>query len=213
MSKQTRRIETPQFFWMRVAMGLFLDEKGTRESKAIGLYDLYKTRRFCSSTPTLFNSGTLHSLALELLSRRHTGYDRIGIEKHLGYSCRGAGACPRWIRFIASSGNARQAEQQAIGGSVPLGDAGGKDMDSPKEDHLIFAIPGESVAVSGNGLREGSPACVDYRGRREQCYTVKSQYSAVCERLLETDFLKHADWIPAGDLQKGDFVEMIFPPR
>jgi ribonucleotide reductase alpha subunit len=61
VSKSTRRIETPQFFWMRVAMGLFLDEKGDRESKVCGLYDLYKTRRFCSSTPTLFNSGTMHS--------------------------------------------------------------------------------------------------------------------------------------------------------
>jgi ribonucleoside-diphosphate reductase alpha chain len=61
LSKPSRRIETPQFFWMRVAMGLFLDEKGDRESKAMGLYELYKTRRFCSSTPTLFNSGTLHS--------------------------------------------------------------------------------------------------------------------------------------------------------
>ena len=61
VSKASRRIETPQFFWMRVSMGLFLDEKGDRESKAAALYDLYKTRRFCSSTPTLFNSGTLHS--------------------------------------------------------------------------------------------------------------------------------------------------------
>ncbi len=59
--KPSRRIETPQFFWMRVAMGLFLDEKQDRESLVVGLYDLYKSRRFCSSTPTLFNSGTLHS--------------------------------------------------------------------------------------------------------------------------------------------------------
>jgi ribonucleoside-diphosphate reductase alpha chain len=59
--KPSRRIETPQFFWMRVAMGLFLDEPGDREAKVMGLYDLYKSRRFCSSTPTLFNSGTLHS--------------------------------------------------------------------------------------------------------------------------------------------------------
>jgi ribonucleoside-diphosphate reductase alpha chain len=61
VSKAPRRIETPQFFWMRVAMGLFIDEKGDRESKSTALYDLYKTRRFCSSTPTLFNSGTMHS--------------------------------------------------------------------------------------------------------------------------------------------------------
>ncbi|QYM78751.1 ribonucleoside-diphosphate reductase subunit alpha [Horticoccus luteus] len=56
-----RRIETPQFFWLRVAMGLMLDEKGDREARVTGLYELYKSRRFCSSTPTLFNSGTLHS--------------------------------------------------------------------------------------------------------------------------------------------------------
>ncbi len=59
--KPSRRLETPQFFWMRVAMGLMLDEANDREGKAAALYDLYKTRRFCSSTPTLFNSGTLHS--------------------------------------------------------------------------------------------------------------------------------------------------------
>lgn len=56
-----RRMETPQIFWMRVAMGLFVDEKAEKEEKAISLYTLYKSRRFCSSTPTLFNSGTLHS--------------------------------------------------------------------------------------------------------------------------------------------------------
>ncbi len=56
-----RRIETPQFFWMRVAMGLFKKEESVREDWAIRLYNLYKGRRFCSSTPTLFNSGTLHS--------------------------------------------------------------------------------------------------------------------------------------------------------
>jgi ribonucleoside-diphosphate reductase alpha chain len=59
--KPSRRIETPQFFWMRVAMGLFIDEKTEREPLITGLYELYKSRRFCSSTPTLFNAGTLHS--------------------------------------------------------------------------------------------------------------------------------------------------------
>ena len=56
-----RRIETPQFFWMRVAMGLFKREEKEREGWVVRLYNLYKGRRFCSSTPTLFNSGTLHS--------------------------------------------------------------------------------------------------------------------------------------------------------
>ena len=56
-----RRIETPQLFWMRVAMGLFLNENEDREGWVCRLYGLYKSRRYCSSTPTLFNSGTPHS--------------------------------------------------------------------------------------------------------------------------------------------------------
>jgi len=59
--KPSRRIETPQFFWMRVSMGLFSGEESNREDWVIRLYNLYKSRRFCSSTPTLFNSGTPHS--------------------------------------------------------------------------------------------------------------------------------------------------------
>jgi len=46
---------------MRVAMGLFIGEKEPADDWVIRLYSLYKGRRFCSSTPTLFNSGTLHS--------------------------------------------------------------------------------------------------------------------------------------------------------
>jgi ribonucleoside-diphosphate reductase alpha chain len=42
-------------------MGLFRHEPTRREEWAVRLYNLYKGRRFCSSTPTLFNSGTLHS--------------------------------------------------------------------------------------------------------------------------------------------------------
>ena len=56
-----RRIESPQLFWMRVSMGLMVGETEDPEGKIIDLYRLYSSRRFCSSTPTLFNSGTLHS--------------------------------------------------------------------------------------------------------------------------------------------------------
>ncbi|WP_281983649.1 ribonucleoside-diphosphate reductase subunit alpha [Azonexus hydrophilus] len=55
-----RRIETPQLFFMRVAMGLALNEID-REARAIEFYDLISRFDFMCSTPTLFNSGTLHS--------------------------------------------------------------------------------------------------------------------------------------------------------
>jgi len=53
------RIETPQYFFMRVSMGLALNEE-KREERAIEFYETLSSFRFMSSTPTLFNSGTLH---------------------------------------------------------------------------------------------------------------------------------------------------------
>jgi ribonucleoside-diphosphate reductase alpha chain len=58
---QPRRIEAPQIFWLRVAMGVCLAEPPEdRTDRAIALYGMYRARRFCSSTPTLFNAGTNH---------------------------------------------------------------------------------------------------------------------------------------------------------
>jgi ribonucleoside-diphosphate reductase alpha chain len=54
------RIEMPQAFYMRVAMGLALNEKD-REARAIEFYHLLSSFDFMSSTPTLFNAGTLRS--------------------------------------------------------------------------------------------------------------------------------------------------------
>ncbi len=54
------RIETPQIFWMRVAMGLSIGEGDKKNEKAIEFYDLISKFHYVSSTPTLFNSGTLH---------------------------------------------------------------------------------------------------------------------------------------------------------
>ncbi|EGF33403.1 Ribonucleotide reductase of class Ia (aerobic), alpha subunit [Oxalobacteraceae bacterium IMCC9480] len=54
------RIEMPQAFYMRVAMGLALNE-AKREERAIEFYNLLSSFDFMSSTPTLFNSGTLRS--------------------------------------------------------------------------------------------------------------------------------------------------------
>ncbi len=52
------RFELPQAFFMRVAMGLAINEVD-RETRAIEFYDLLSSFDFMSSTPTLFNSGTL----------------------------------------------------------------------------------------------------------------------------------------------------------
>jgi ribonucleoside-diphosphate reductase alpha chain len=60
LHRDGRRFELPQTFFMRVAMGLALNEID-REARAIEFYELLSSFDFMSSTPTLFNSGTRHS--------------------------------------------------------------------------------------------------------------------------------------------------------
>ena len=57
---EKRRIEAPQYFWMRVAMGLAMREGEEKTERAIEFYDVLSQFLFTSATPTLFNSGTLH---------------------------------------------------------------------------------------------------------------------------------------------------------
>jgi ribonucleoside-diphosphate reductase alpha chain len=57
--KDECRIELPQAFFMRVAMGLAHSEGKQKNQKAIEFYELISQFDYMSSTPTLFNSGTL----------------------------------------------------------------------------------------------------------------------------------------------------------
>jgi ribonucleoside-diphosphate reductase alpha chain len=60
LHKDDVRYELPQTFFMRVSMGLALNETDKNE-RAIEFYNLLSSFDFMSSTPTLFNSGTVHS--------------------------------------------------------------------------------------------------------------------------------------------------------
>jgi ribonucleoside-diphosphate reductase alpha chain len=51
-----QKVETPQAFWMRIAMGLALNEQH-KEERAAEFYEAFSTLRYVSSTPTLFHSG------------------------------------------------------------------------------------------------------------------------------------------------------------
>ena len=72
-----RRMESPQAFYMRVAMGLCLDEEN-KEEKAVEIYNMMSEFRYSPSTPTLFNSGTQRSqLSSCYLSTVHDSIDGI----------------------------------------------------------------------------------------------------------------------------------------
>ena len=60
LHKDGVRFELPQVFFMRVAMGLSIEESD-REARAIEFYNLLSSFDYMASTPTLFNAGTLRS--------------------------------------------------------------------------------------------------------------------------------------------------------
>ncbi len=60
LRQDQKLMETPQAFWMRVAMGLALNEEN-KDDKAIEFYNLFSQFLYTPSTPTLFNSGTTRS--------------------------------------------------------------------------------------------------------------------------------------------------------
>ncbi|MBU6310475.1 ribonucleoside-diphosphate reductase subunit alpha [Patescibacteria group bacterium] len=58
--KNKEHLEAPQQFWMRVALGVALAEKDSREEWALKFYDVISSLRFVPSTPTLFHAGLPH---------------------------------------------------------------------------------------------------------------------------------------------------------
>jgi ribonucleoside-diphosphate reductase alpha chain len=109
----TRRIEAPQLFWMRVAMGVCLAEEGGREARVLDLYGAYRERRFCSSTPTLFNAGTPHSQ----LSSCYLYVVGDSLESIMGRGIAENAMCSKWAGGLGGSWTAVRGTGSHIAGT------------------------------------------------------------------------------------------------
>ena len=136
-----RRIELPQAFFMRVAMGLALREKD-REARAIEFYDVLSTFDFMSSTPTLFNSGTqrsqLSSCYLTTVADDLTGiYDAIKENALLAKYAGGLGNDWTPVRALGSHIKGTNGKSQGV---VPF----------------LKVVNDTAVAVNQGGKRKGA---------------------------------------------------------
>jgi ribonucleoside-diphosphate reductase alpha chain len=182
VSKPSKRIETPQFFWMRVAMGLFLDEKGDRESKACGLYDLYKTRRFCSSTPTLFNSGTLHSQ----LSSCYLYYVDDSIEGIFQRGIAENAYLSKWAGGLGGSWTAVRGTGAYIGGT---------NGESQGVIPFLKLHNDQLVAVNQGGKRRGS-GCAYLESWHNDIFEFLELRKNTGDDRRRTHDMNTANWIP-----------------
>jgi len=136
-----QRIELPQAFFMRVAMGLALREKD-RETRAIEFYDVLSSFDFMSSTPTLFNSGTqrsqLSSCYLTTVSDNLEGiYDAIKENALLAKYAGGLGNDWTPVRALGSHIKGTNGKSQGV---VPF----------------LKVVNDTAVAVNQGGKRKGA---------------------------------------------------------
>ena len=136
-----QRIELPQAFFMRVSMGLALNE-ANREARAIEFYNVLSTFDFMSSTPTLFNAGTLRSQLsscyLTTVSDDLTGiYDAIKENALLAKYAGGLGNDWTPVRALGSRIKGTNGKSQGV---VPF----------------LKVVNDTAVAVNQGGKRKGA---------------------------------------------------------
>lgn len=139
-----QRIELPQVFFMRVAMGLAIAEID-REARAIEFYQILSSFDFMSSTPTLFNAGTLHSQLsscyLSTVSDNLDGiYEAIKDNALLAKYAGGLGNDWTPVRAMRSHIKGTNGESQGV---VPF----------------LKVVNDTAVAVNQGGKRKGAVCC------------------------------------------------------
>jgi ribonucleoside-diphosphate reductase alpha chain len=139
-----QRIELPQVFFMRVAMGLAIAEID-REARAIEFYQILSSFDFMSSTPTLFNAGTLHSQLsscyLTTVSDDLDGiYEAIKENALLAKYAGGLGNDWTPVRAMRSHIKGTNGESQGV---VPF----------------LKVVNDTAVAVNQGGKRKGAVCC------------------------------------------------------
>ena len=180
--KPSRRLETPQFFWMRVSMGLMLDEPADREGKTTGLYELYKSRRFCSSTPTLFNSGTLHSQ----LSSCYLYYVDDSIEGIFQRGIAENAYLSKWAGGLGGSWTAVRGTGAYIGGT---------NGESQGVIPFLKLHNDQLVAVNQGGKRKGS-GCAYLETWHNDIFEFLELRKNTGDDRRRTHDMNTANWIP-----------------
>src|SRR5690349_13052607 len=228
-----RRFELPQCFFMRVAMGLALNEVD-REARAIEFYNVLSTFDFMSSTPTLFNSGThrsqLSSCYLTTVADDLDGiYEAIKENALLSKFAGGLGNEWTNVRALGSNINGRNdtavAVNQCFAPDTPVYTARGvQPIREVRVGDLVLGKSGVYREVLGKMVynQRGPMVEIDVKHALETLQvTDQHPFWAIrgvpleqsVERTL--DWLAKgkvaAEWVDAGRLEVGDYVGFTIP--
>lgn len=177
-----RRLEAPQLFWMRVAMGLFLNDEEQAEERVIELYKLYRSRRFCSSTPTLFNAGTPHSQ----LSSCYLYYVDDSIEGIMQRGIADNAYLSKWAGGLGGSWTAVRGTGSHIKGT---------NGESQGVIPFLKLHNDQLIAVNQGGKRRGS-GCAYLETWHNDLYDFLELRRNVGDDRRRTHDMNTANWVP-----------------
>lgn len=234
-----QRMETPQIFWMRVAMGLALGEKENKNERAIEFYHILSQFYFTSSTPTLFNAGTCHSqLSSCYLSTVNDDlyhiFKLIGDDAQLskwaggigndwtniratGSRIKGTnGVSQGVIPFLKVANDTAVAVNQCFAPDTSLYTGQGiKPISDVKVGDLVLGISGTYREVTEKFAYNQKGPMVSLRTQYSlEPLSVTTGHPFYAIRNVPTNESVqtcNSEWIDAGELQTGDYIAQVIP--
>ncbi|ACN98635.1 ribonucleoside-diphosphate reductase subunit alpha (Ribonucleotide reductase) [Sulfurihydrogenibium azorense Az-Fu1] len=192
-------IEKPQWFFMRVAMGI-----GNTEDEIIKIYNKLSNLEYLHSTPTLFNSGTLTN---QYSSCFPAGTPVITIDgvKNIEDVKIGDVVLTAEGNYKVVSGLFSRKYQRELYKLYVWGLWGREETVKATDDHRFLVLKKEDVECD----RKFVKVCPPYQNT-EKCYPVKRQYAYICEE-VETNLLENLKWVEAKDIEAGDYIVIPYP--
>lgn len=232
-----RRLETPQIFWMRVAMGLALNEGDQKNKRAIEFYNILSEFYFTSSTPTLFNAGTLHSQLSScylstVMDDLHHIFKVVADDAQLskwaggigndwtnvratGARIKGTnGTSQGVIPFLKVANDTAVAVNQCFDPDTRIFTAAGaKPIAEISVGDLVLGISGKYREVTQKFSYNQKDPMVEVNVTHSlQPLKVTAGHPLYAIQGVSTKKGKmHSAWVAAGKLKKGDYIAQVIP--
>ncbi len=179
--KNSKPIETLQAFWMRVAMGLAINEENKNE-KAISFYNLISTLRFVPSTPTLFHSGTCHpQLSSCYLNTVEDSLD------HIFKTCGDNAQLAKWAGGIGTD----WTKVRATGAYIK-----GTNVESQGIIPFLKVANSVTAAINRSGGKRRGATCVYLETWHHDIESFLELKKNTGDERLRTHDIDTANWIP-----------------
>jgi len=214
--REGRLIEKPQWFFMRVAMGI-----GNNEDEVIKIYNKISKLEYLHSTPTLYNSGTVVNQYSSCFPAGTPVITKEGL-KNIEDIQIGDVVLTAEGNYKVVSGLFKRIYKRNLYKIKVWGLWGSEETVKATDDHKFLVLPKESVEC----IRKFYKVCPPYQNT-DKYYPVKSvlkrnrkkidlkhilkrEYASTCVK-TEVNILESLRWVEAKDIKEWDYIVVPYP--